>query len=318
MKKKKRRKQSNVQKHIQQYKKGKSEFEIIKDKIKNYQNLYGKKRTKAEYELSFYLRTLASLHEEKPIDSKYKSGETKIQLQEYLNDYLVISGKLWDIRADKNGYVNKICLIDPSFRHKIKNIDDYRGNYFNDKKSRKENTEAFNKTLGYIPDRSFASHIWINLDNQIGLDYKTLFLGTEIYVSGKVDKYKGKIYNNKTKTEKYGFVDCTIEHQLVIFPKTNIFGNKDKELFTSRAGLTSFVISNKDLFHVYPTFFSVKEAVATNENGKLKLNKEIYNFYKKNNTTFEELMGKSIELLNKYEKAGLTYQFEKIVDKQKK
>ena len=43
MKKKKRRKQSNVQKHIQQYKQGKSEFEIIKDKITNLRKMNDKK-----------------------------------------------------------------------------------------------------------------------------------------------------------------------------------------------------------------------------------------------------------------------------------
>lgn len=307
MKKKKKKKQNIKKRTFSPIKENKSDFEIIMEKIKYYQELYGTKRTKKKYEIAFYLRTLIEKHYNNSIDSKYKQGETKIQLQEHLNDYLVIAGKLWDVKADKNGLVNRICLNDPQFVCKIKNIDYFRDddNLVDKKKTKKELYEEFKRNVSYISSRGFASHIWIHLDNPSPI--KSLFIGTEIEVSGKVIKYKGKIHNNKTRTEKYGMEDCRIENQTVSFPKTNVWDQKTKELFISRAGYESFAQTNKETFLVSSDSFSLKEAVAINEDGHFKINKEKYDFFSKNIDTPEDLIEKSIDILNKHERLGITY-----------
>ena len=58
MKKKKKKKQNIKKRTFSPIKENKSDFEIIMEKIKYYQELYGTKRTKKEYEISFYLRNL--------------------------------------------------------------------------------------------------------------------------------------------------------------------------------------------------------------------------------------------------------------------
>lgn len=317
MKKKKKTKKKKqhigIKRKYQADKENKSDFEIIMEKILYYQELYGTKRTKKEYEIGFYMRALAEMYDEEPIDSKYKNGETKIQLQEHLNDYLFIAGKLWDMRTDKNGLVNRICLSNPSFMFKIKNIDYFReDNIENKKKTKKELTEEFNKSISYIKPRCFASHIWIHLDNPSPI--KALYMGSEIEVSGKVAKYKGRIHNNKTRTEKYGMEDCRIEDHSVSFPKTNVWNKKDIEVFVSRAGYEAFSQTNKETFYVSPDSFSLKEAVAINEDGYFKINKEKYDFYKKDNNTPEALIEKCIEILNKHERLGIGYSVEKKIN----
>lgn len=308
MKKKKKKKQNIKKRTFSPIKENKSDFEIITEKIKYYQKLYGTKRTKKEYEISFYLRTLIEKHYENSIDSKYKTGEMKIQLQEHLDDYLIIFGKLWDVKTDKNGFVNRICLNDPHFICKIKNIDYFRNDDSLDdkKKTKKELYEEFKRNISYINSRSFASHIWIHLDNPSTI--KSLYIGSEVEVSGKVVKYKGKIHNNKTKTEKYGMEDCRIENQTVSFPKTNVWDQKAKELFISRAGYESFSQTNKEIFLISSDSFSLNEAVAINEDGYFKINKEKYDFFKKNINTPEDFIEKSIEILNKHERLGISYQ----------
>ena len=314
MKKKKKTKKNKQYIGIKRYqaiKETKSDFDIITEKIKYYQELYGTKRTKKEYEIGFYLRTLKDIYFNNLIeDSKYKNGEMKIQLQEYLNDYLSISGKLWDLKTDKKGNVNRICLNDPHFICKIKNINYFREYNLNDKsKTKKELFEDFTKNLSYINSRGFASHIWIHLDKPSHI--KSLYIGSSIEVSGKITKYKGKIHNNKTRTEKYGMEDCRIENQTVSFPKTNIWKRKDKETFISRSGYPTLSQTNKETFTIYPDIFSIKEAVAINENGYFKINKEKYDFYKKNNNTPEDVVEKSVEILNKHERLGIGYSVEK-------
>lgn len=310
MKKKKKAKKKKQYIGIQRYqaiKETKSDFDIITEKIKYYQELYGTKRTKKEYEIGFYLKTLKEMYYyDNSIDSKYKKGEMKIQLQEHLNDYLFIDGDLWDVKTDENGFVNRICLNDPHFICKIKNIDYVREDSLEDKKkTKKELREEFNKNLSYINRRGFASHIWIHLDNPSLI--KSLYIGSKIIVSGKIIKYKGKIYNNKTRTEKYGMEDCRIENHSVSFPKINIWNKKDKEVSISRAGHETITQTKKEVFIVSPDNFSLKEAVAINEDGYFKINKEKYEFYKKNNNTIEDLIEKSIEILNKHERLGIGY-----------
>ena len=225
MKKKKKAKKKKQYIGIQRYqaiKETKSDFDIITEKIKYYQELYGTKRTKKEYEIGFYLKTLKEMYYyDNSIDSKYKKGEMKIQLQEHLNDYLFIDGDLWDIKTDENGYVNRICLSNPSFICKIKNIDYFREDNIEDrKKTKKELAKEFNKNIICIQPRCFASHIWIHLDNPSPI--KSLYMDSEIEVSGKVAKYKGKIHNNRTRTEKYGLEDC--RKSLCFFSKNKCLG----------------------------------------------------------------------------------------------
>lgn len=315
MKKKKKKKQNIKKRTFFPIKENKSDFEIIAEKIKYYQKLYGTKRTKKEYEISFYLRTLIEKHYENSIDSKYKQGEMKIQLQEHLDDYLIIFGKLWDVKTDQNGFVNRICLNDPHFICKIKNINYFRDddNLDDKKKTKKELYEEFTRNISYINSRSFASHIWIHLDNPSTI--KSLYIGSEVEISGKVAKYKGKIHNNRTRTEKYGLEDCRIENHSVSFPKINVWDKKDIDVFISRAGYEIFSQTQKETFIVSPDSFSLNEAVAINEDGYFKINKEKYDFYKKNNKTPEDLIEKCIEILNKHERLGIGYSVEKTVDK---
>ena len=313
-KKTKKKKQHIGRRTFQVIEEDKSDFEIIMGKIVYYQKLYGTKRTKKEYEIAFYLRALADLYDEEPVDSKYKNGETKIQLQEHLNDYLFIVWKLCDMKTNKNGYVNRICLSNPSFICKIKNIDYFREDNIEDrKKTKKELAKEFNKNIICIQPRCFASHIWIHLDNPSPI--KSLYMDSEIEVSGKVAKYKGKIHNNRTRTEKYGLEDCRIENHSVSFPKINVWDKKDIDVFISRAGYEIFSQTQKETFIVSPDSFSLNEAVAINEDGYFKINKEKYDFYKKNNKTPEDLIEKCIEILNKHERLGIGYSVEKTVDK---
>ena len=132
-------------------------------------------------------------------------------------------------------------------------------------------------------------------------------MDSEIEVSGKVAKYKGKIHNNRTRTEKYGLEDCRIENHSVSFPKTNVWDKKDIDVFISRAGYEIFSQTQKETFIVSPDSFSLKEAVAINEDGHFKINKEKYDFFSKNINTPEDFIEKSIEILNKHERLGIGY-----------
>lgn len=141
----------------------------------------------------------------------------------------------------------------------------------------------------------FATHIWINLNEDINID--KLYLGTTLFVYGTVNCYKGKIKENNLITNKYSINNSGIISQTELFttfkntdkdPKNSYFNLRTKRLYQE--------IPRNKCFNVDCDNWSDEYAVGKKENGKLMFNEQTYKFLI-NNKNQKEPFGKSNKIL---------------------
>lgn len=271
--------------------------------------LYGKNKNDFEYEISNHIKFY---FENFSLKDEDKYGETRIKLQEYLGKNILISGKVVNVRS-KNGYINKICLVYPKFQFEC-NINNLSKELLKYKEKLK--TDKFVKSFAQ-KHSLFATHIWINLNEDINID--KLYLGTTLFVYGTVNCYKGKIKENNLITNKYSIDNSGIISQTGFFTTfKNTNENPENKYFDLRTKKMYQEIPANKCFYVDCNNWSDKYAVGKKENGKLKFNEKTYKFLtdKEIKTPFDKsnkiLMDLHKDYKRKYE------EWESILDGMKK
>lgn len=255
--------------------------------VLKYLFLYGKNKNDFEYEISNHIKFC---FENFSLKDEDKHGETRIKLQEFLGKNVLILGQVINVRS-KNGYINKICLAYPRFQFEC-NINHLSKGLLKYKEKLK--TDKFIKS--FTKNNSpFATHIWINLNEDINID--KLYLGTTLFVYGTVNCYKGKIKENNLITNKYSINNSGIISQTGLF---TTFKNTDKDpensYFNLRTKRLYQEIPRNKCFNVDCDNWSDEYAVGKKENGKLMFNEQTYKFLI-NNKNQKELFSKSNKIL---------------------